>query len=147
MRAGFLNLNLTTTRADLVRAVYEGVAFNAAWLLPHVAALAEASWPAIRFGGGAAASDLWAQILADAVGAEVEQLDGPRTTNARGAAFLALVRLGHISLDDIPAMLKVRGRYVPDPDVSAQYARLVERHVDFHTRNRPFYAALNRGGA
>ncbi|MHB8330506.1 MAG: xylulokinase, partial [Acidimicrobiales bacterium] len=33
IRAGFHNLSLSTTRRDLVRAVYEGVAFNSRWLL------------------------------------------------------------------------------------------------------------------
>ena len=32
-RAGFHNVSLTTTRADLARAVLEGVAFNLRWLL------------------------------------------------------------------------------------------------------------------
>ena len=36
IRGGFVNMSLETDRADLVRAVVEGVAHNLAWLLPHV---------------------------------------------------------------------------------------------------------------
>ena len=36
LRGGFTNLALTTTTADLVRAVLEGVAANSAWLLGYV---------------------------------------------------------------------------------------------------------------
>jgi xylulokinase len=143
VRAGFLNVGLTTTRAHLARAVYEGVALNAAWLLPHVAAFAHTSWESVRFGGGGAASDLWAQILADALGVEVEQLAGPETTNARGAAFLALERLGHITLDDIPKLLDVKHRYRPDPPRTEVYRHLAAQFVDFHSRSQPFYANLN----
>ena len=38
IRGGFVNMSLDTERADLVRAVVEGVAHNLAWLLPHVEA-------------------------------------------------------------------------------------------------------------
>lgn len=140
VRGGFMNLGLTTTRADLARAVYEGVAFNAAWLLPHVESLAGADWATVRFGGGGAASSLWAQILADALGKGVDQLAGSRTTNARGAAFLALERLGHITLDDIPSLLDVTASFAPEHD---RYAPLIEHFVDAHATTRPFYARLN----
>jgi xylulokinase len=36
LRGGFHNLSLTTTPADLVRSVYEGVAYNSRWLLDAV---------------------------------------------------------------------------------------------------------------
>ena len=36
IRASFVNLSLQTRREDLVRAVYEGVAFNTRWLLETV---------------------------------------------------------------------------------------------------------------
>jgi xylulokinase len=143
VRGGFLNLTVTTSRAHLARAVYEGVALTAAWLLPHVAAFAGADWPSVRFGGGGAASGFWAQVLADAFGRDVEQLAGSQTTNARGAAFLALARLGHIALADVPQLLTVTRRYRPDADHHAVYRRLGEHFVDFHARSQPFFAALN----
>jgi xylulokinase len=143
VRGGFMNLDLTTTRAHLARAVYEGVAFNAAWLLPHVEALAGGDWQSIRFGGGGATSSLWAQVLADAVGKEVEQLAGSRTTNARGAAFLALERLGHIALADIPSLLDVTARYEPDAATSARYRPMIDHFIEVHGVTRPFYASLN----
>jgi xylulokinase len=140
VRGGFLNIGLETTRAQLARAVYEGVAFNAAWLRPHVAALAGTRWSSVRFGGGGASSTLWSQILADALGTHVEQLAEARTTNARGAALLALVQLGHLALHDIPAVLGVAGVYEPRHD----YTATIERFVDTHETLSPLYARLNR---
>jgi xylulokinase len=139
-RGGFLTIGLETTRAQLARAVYEGDAFNAAWLLPYVEALAGADWANVRFGGGGASSSLWAQILADALGKGVDQLADPRSTNARGAALLALAQLGHLALDDIPAVLGVAGRYEPQHDYSA----MIERFVDAHETLRPLYERMNR---
>ncbi|MDO9173186.1 MAG: FGGY family carbohydrate kinase, partial [Actinomycetota bacterium] len=68
MRGGFVNIGLSTTRADMARAVLEGVAMNVAWLLPHFAALAGRRYEQITFGGGGAASPLWGQLVADATG-------------------------------------------------------------------------------
>jgi xylulokinase len=143
VRGGFVGLSLTTTRAHLTRAVLEGVALNAAWLVPHVANLAGAHYDEVAMGGGGASSDLWAAIMADTLGMAVHQLDGARTTNARGAAFLALAQLGHISLDDVPDLLRVHRTHRPDPARHALYQSLLERFLDFHDRNRPFYASLN----
>lgn len=143
-RGGFVNMGLSTTRADMTRAVYEGVALNAAWLLPHVAALAGESWPSVRFGGGGATSPFWAQVFADALGVRVDRLADPRTTNARGAAFLAHAQLGTITIEDIPGLVEVAQVHEPDADAHATYQRLLEHFVDFHERAKPFYAAINR---
>jgi xylulokinase len=145
-RGGFLNLGLTTTRADLARAVYEGVALNAAWLLPHVEALAGADWPAVRFGGGGATSALWAQVLADVLGRRVDRLAEPRTTNARGAALLALAQLGRIAVDDIPAMVRVERSHEPDAANHERHAADLEQLVAVHAALKPFHAAKNRRG-
>jgi xylulokinase len=143
VRGGFVNLTLTTTRAQLTRAVLEGVAFNAAWLLPHVAALAGADYEEVAMGGGGASSELWAAIMADTLGIAVHQLVGPRTTNARGAAFLALAQLGRIGLEDVPDLLQVHRTHRPDRVRHATYKPLLERFREFHDRNRSFYASLN----
>lgn len=113
VRAGFLGVNLETTRAHLARAVYEGVALNAAWLLPSFQAFTGQQYESLTLGGGGARSDLWAQIVADACGIAVHQLADPAHTNARGAALLALSQLGHVQLADIPSMLRVHATYEP----------------------------------
>lgn len=143
VRGGFVNLALTSTRSHLVRAVLEGVALNFQWLFGHVANFAGTKWDGVSFGGGGATSSLWGGIMADALGVRVHQLAEPRTTNARGAAFLALERLGHIKLDDIPALLRVAKVHEPDASRVAEYARLGDRFREFHESTRPFYAALN----
>ena len=65
LRAAFLNVSMTTERAHLVRAVLEGVAFNARWLLDSVERFIKRPMPVLRILGGGAISDLWCQIHAD----------------------------------------------------------------------------------
>jgi xylulokinase len=103
IRAGFSNLSLTTTSADLVRAVMEGVAANSAWLFGYVEKLAGGTLSPVRLVGGGAQSALWCQIFADSLDREVLQIDQPLVAQLRGAALLAGCALGHYSLHDVPA--------------------------------------------
>ena len=52
----------------MVRAVFEGVAFNTRWLLGAVERFAGKPFDSLAFIGGGAGSDLWAQIHADVTG-------------------------------------------------------------------------------
>jgi len=142
-RAGFVNIGLGTGRADMARAVVEGVAMNAAWLLPHFSALAEHDYTEIGFGGGGAGSALWGQTLADCFGVAVRRLANSSSTNSHGAALVALVGLGEVQLDDVPAMLTTAAVHEPDPVAHAIYAELLPHFLDFHDRTAPFYDALN----
>ncbi len=141
VRGGFLGIGLTTTRADMTRAVFEGVALNLRWLLPHVEEFAQSKFPFVRFAGGGATSDLWSQILANVLGIPVHQLEDPRNTNARGAAFLALQRLGVFGFDDIAGRLRVRRVWEPEAAATEIYAKLGERFVSAHGMLSNWYAA------
>ena len=92
--AAFTNLSLTTTTADLVRAVLEGVAANSAWLLGYVERFAGRALEPLRLLGGGGQSRLWCQIYADTLGREVEQVPEPMVAQLRGAALMAEVARG-----------------------------------------------------
>jgi len=143
VRGGFVNLDLGSNRGDMARAVIDGVAMNAAWLLPHFSALAGATYEQVTFGGGGASSSLWGQTLADCFGVNVRRLANSRTTNAHGAALLALAETGHISIADVPALLVTAQLHEPDADAHRTYARLLASFIDFHDRTAPFYDTLN----
>jgi xylulokinase len=143
MRSGFVNLGLNTTRTDMARAVLEGVALNAAWLLPYFSTLAGSTYTEVCLGGGGAASPLWGQIVAECVGVPVRRLANSATTNAHGAALLALAEAGRLSIDDVPSMLATAQIHEPAPANHDRYRRLLAAFVDFHDRATPFYDSLN----
>lgn len=121
LRGGFTNLAITTTTADLIRAVLEGVAANSAWLLTYVEKFAGRELTPLRLLGGGAQSSEWCQIYADALGRDVEQVPQPMVAQLRGAALLAAVTMGRHRLDDV-AQLRPRGRaFEPDHDVADLY--------------------------
>lgn len=114
-RGAFVGLSITSTRADLVRAVMEGVAANSRWLFEYVERFAGRELDPVRVLGGGAQSRLWCQIYADALNREVEQVPTPMVAQMRGAALLASVSLGRRGLDDVDAVVPRGERFVPDP--------------------------------
>ena len=132
VRAAFTGLALHHRRGDVFRAVLEGVALNLAWLLPAVERFVGNPFGFIGFGGGAAQSDLWAQILADALDRPVHQFADPRTANAVGAAFLAFADLGRLSIADVPALLRVPRVYEPQQEHRAVMDDALGRLVELH---------------
>ena len=132
VRAMFGGLSLRHDRRHMVRAVMEGVAVNLAWLRPAVESFVGNDFPHVRFGGGGAESDLWAQILADALDRPVHQLAEPRATNARGAAFLAFTTLGTLSIDDVPGLLRTRAVRQPNPANRDRMDSALRRLTELH---------------
>jgi xylulokinase len=132
VRAAFVGLDQRHGRAHLVRAILEGVALNLAWLVPAFVDFTRSDIALFRFGGGGAQSDQWAQILADAVGRPVHQLDEGRVTNARGAAFLAFSDLGLLDIADTPLLLRTKAVREPDPRAHALMADGLARLAALH---------------
>jgi xylulokinase len=86
-RGALVGLTASHTRAHLIRAVLEGVAFS---LRDTFTIFEEMQVPVkgIRLGGGGARSQLWRQIQADVYGREVEVVEAEEGA-AYGAAILA----------------------------------------------------------
>ena len=142
-RGGFLNLSLHTTRAHMVRAILEGVAFNMRWVLPAVEAFVEQRFDELLFAGGGAGSDAWSQIMADVMARPVAQLADARFVNNRATAFLAFVELGALGLDDIGKLCRIKQRYEPRQEHRAMYDAMFAQFVAAFEQNRPIFEALN----
>jgi len=92
-RGTVTGLTRGTTRAHLVRAALEAMAFSSAELVGMMRDDAGLEAGALRVDGGASANDWLMQFLADVLGAPVERPDMVETT-ALGAAGLAGITLG-----------------------------------------------------
>jgi xylulokinase len=144
VRGGFHNLSLTATRADLVRAVFEGVAYNSRWLLESVERFARHDLPELAFIGGGARSALWCQIHADVMHRAIRCVRDPAQANVRGAALLALLALRLAGPDELAQRVPVAAHYQPDPGNRAIYDELYGAFKTIYKRNRRLYAQLNR---
>ena len=129
------------TKAHLLRAVYEGVAFehraHIERLLMH-----GPKPPAARLTGGAARSPVWAQMFADVCLLPVEVPECAET-GALGAAMCAAVGVG-LHRDyaaAASAMVRVAARHAPDPARAAIYDERYRRHRALAAALAPFWAA------
>jgi xylulokinase len=114
-RAALIGLGAEHSRAHVVRAILEGVAFS---LKDTLTIFKELGIPvkAIRLGGGGARSQLWRQIQADVYGQSVETVQAEEGA-AYGAALLAGVGAGVWASVDAAcdAVVRVDKRTAADP--------------------------------
>ena len=141
-RAAFVGLSASHTRAHLVRAILEGVAYS---LKDTFAILKEIRVPAerIRLGGGGARSPLWRQIQADVYAHEVETVAAEEGA-AYGAAILAGVGAGVWSSVDqaCEAAVRVAARIQPKPNS----ALVVQQGYEKYRRIYPALRSITSPG-
>ena len=144
IRAGLYNQSLQTTREHLIRAVFEGVAYNSRWLLGHVEKFVKRRLDPINIIGGGANSKVWCQIFADVFDRTIRQVEDPIQANLRGAAFLASVALGYMTFDEIPGVIQIADTYKPNPENREIYDTLFKEFLNIYRRNKKIYERLNR---
>jgi xylulokinase len=144
MRGGFLNLSHSTSRAQLTRAVFEGLAMHWRWLRGPAEKLIGRRSQFWRLTGGGALSDLWSQIMADVVGLPMHRQADPRNNNVIGMGLLAFHRLGLVRLEDIPGLIKFDRVFEPDPKNGLIYDRMFVQFMASKKSIRPVYHALNK---
>lgn len=139
VRGAFLNLSLMHDRGHMLRAIFEGVAYNLRWMIDEVGRKGF-DLPELRAIGGGAASDLWMRIVADVTGRKVEAVGDPQEAGALGCALAVAVGLGMIEgYKDIRSVVKVRRTFEPDTANREEYDLLYREY-------RKIYPALSRAG-
>jgi xylulokinase len=146
LRGGWHNLSLQTNRADLVRAVLEGVAYNSRWLLEVVEKFTGKPFPSLTFIGGGAQSRLWCRVMADVLDRPIRQVEHPIRANARGAAALAALALDRATLDDIARSVRTVETFSPDPGARPAYDELYREFRAIHKQTKGIYARLHAHG-
>lgn len=112
--AAWLGMSTSTTPAQLLRSVYEGLA-----LAPRECQEALAHEGTLRVCGGAAASDLLCQTLADVTGSVAER-PLAQEVGTRGAAAIALCAVSDTGLAGVSASpLGDTDVFRPDPALAA----------------------------
>jgi len=157
VRGGFYNLSLEMSREHLIRAIFEGVAYNVKWLLQYVEKFIQ-KWkmkenpgmtkrdvvmPELNIIGGGASSNIWCQIFADVLNRTIKQVKDPIQANARGAAFIASVGLGYLTWDQIPGLIKYSNVFKPNPENRAIYDKLFSEYVNIYKIMKKTYKRLN----
>jgi xylulokinase len=143
-RSSFLNLCGRHTRDDLIRAVYEGVAYNVRWLVEIVSGEFGFPLPKLRAIGGGARSATWMQILADVTHRRIETVPDPKEAGAIGAALVAAVGLGiYPSFEALESVTKVDKTFEPRQENFQTYDPMFDSFRESYGRLRPLYKRLN----
>ena len=158
VRGGIYNISLNSSREHLIRAIFEGVAYNLKWLLIYVEKFIE-KWvkknkpeliedgkiiPELNIIGGGANSNVWCQIFADVLDRRIKQVKDPIQANARGAAFIASVGLGYINWEDIPSYTEFSNIFEPNPNNREIYDELFNHFLDIYKVMGKTYKSLNK---
>jgi len=144
LRAGLLNMSLQHSRADVIRAILEGVALNTRWMVGPFNRFLGKRLDEVTLVGGGATSDVWCQIFADVLNMPVRQIHSPIQANAIGAALIGYIGIGALTWSDIPALALTRRTYFPDSRTASLYDELFERFQFAYKRLAPLYKRWNR---
>ena len=115
-RGAFIGLNLATRRADMLRAVLEGVSMNLGYIVDIFRAGGVSFEDGLRIIGGGAQSRVLRQILADACGCPVQTLESTAEATSMGAAIIGGVACGAFAgFDVVDDLLKTSETTRPVP--------------------------------
>ncbi|WP_127953072.1 xylulokinase [Rhodococcus xishaensis] len=138
-RACYIGLSNQTTRADLIRAVMEGVSFAYRSLFELLGANAEKLYVV----GGGAKSTLWMQILADVMGHDIEVVAEPENAAVRGAAIIAGRELGWYKTYAPPDHFPVARSYQPQESSAAVYSSRYSIYMDLSLQLRSAFGKIS----
>lgn len=97
-------LSMTSAPGEILRAAMEAVALRFALIARMLEDVSPGDKQVIATGGGLLGSRTWTGIMADALGVPVT-LSGVEEASSRGAALLALERLGMLEIEEVEAPL------------------------------------------
>jgi len=137
IRGGLYNLSFEMSREHIIRAIFEGVAYNIKWLLSVIEDFIR-KWvvkergipkkgiiiPELNMIGGGAQSDIWCQIMADVLDRKIKQVVDPIQANARGAAYIASIGLGYLKWNEIQTCCEISKEFVPNSENRKIYDKL-----------------------
>jgi xylulokinase len=145
VRATFLNLSADHTREDMLRAVYEGVAYNIRWIVEIVEDEFKFPLPELRVIGGGAKGKPWMQIMADVTGRKIETVTDSQEAGAVGAALVAAVGMGiYPDFESLKKVIKVDSVFEPQPENRAIYDKLYSSYREVYEALKGFYRTLNK---
>ncbi|XP_039759512.1 putative glycerol kinase 5 [Pararge aegeria] len=128
--SGFVGMKPSTTKAHLVRAVLESLAFRTAQLYTCVQAETTYNFSTIRLDGGVSNNDFVVQLVADLTGLKVERPVQVEMSSL-GCAHIVGLQLGIFkSKDELKSLRKIGTVFSPRPQVKKSYDKIIARWED-----------------
>jgi len=145
VRSTFFNVSADHTREHLLRAVYEGVAYNLRWIIEIVEKKFGFPLPVLRLIGGGARGAPWMQIIADVTGRRVESVAHPLEAGAVGIALTTAVGLGlHPDFEALKNIVRVEHEFEPQATNADCYESLYRVYKRLYDCLHDLYREVNR---
>lgn len=141
-RAAWIGLTARHTRADMVRALLEGVTYSQKDCLVLIEKMG-ARVDKVRLSGGGAKSPMWRQLFADAFNKPIATLE-TQEGSAYGAGLLAMVGTGHYSSVEAACQAAIRetATTTPNPATAETYSRGYATYTQLYPALKPIYPQL-----
>jgi xylulokinase len=141
-RGAFIGLTIRHTRADMIRAVLEGVTMNLRVILDAFRNQGS-QIEAMRLIGGGARGRFWNQVMADIYGMPIHRLAILEEATSMGAAVTGGVGVGlYPGFSIIEQMNQVAEIIQPDPQAQAAYAELLPVFEEAYRSLLPVYEQI-----
>ncbi len=134
-RGGWIGMTASHTRADLIRALLEGVSYSQMDCLEIIERMG-VEVKSVRVSGGGARSAFWRQMLADIFGKPVA-VPATQEGSAYGAALLALVGTGEYT--SVPEVCRAAVRIVETVEPRTEAVKI---YAEGHRKYQALYPAL-----
>lgn len=130
----FIGLRSNTTKSEMVRAVYEGIAFAHRYHVQSLLRILGHKPEVIRMSGGGTNSPSWVQMFANILDMPIELVESNELGGLGGAITSAVGTKRYPDLQTaVKQMSRVKSRYDPEPDQVAIYDRKYTAYVSLLT--------------
>jgi len=141
-RATFVGLAMPNGKAEMARAVLEGVAFNLRYILDSLRGQG-VQVQAMRLIGGGSKSAVWRQILADVYNLPLIKVNLPAEATALGAAIAGGIGVGlYADYTVAQQLVPVTPAESPNPATQTRYQALYHLFKETYRALEPIYNQL-----
>jgi len=142
-RGAFVGLSLSHTKSHLARSVMEGIAYHLRWISESMQNIGHRINEMNAIGGGST-SDVFAQIISDITGYQLNIMEFPLEAGAIGAALTVAVAMGtYSSVDSIDDLIGIRKKIEPVRENKNRYDDLYEEFREIYTALFPIFRRLH----
>jgi xylulokinase len=136
-RGAFIGLSSTTTQAEMVRAVLEGIVFN----YRHALQLLCSTFPTtLTLTGGGTKSAQWCQLFADVLGIPIQVIKEAEFVGVRGAQLSALVASGKRKDYSVKNECVT---FEPDKKLEPHYTKLYDAYLGIYPALKETFRKLS----
>ncbi|ETN81611.1 hypothetical protein NECAME_08409 [Necator americanus] len=137
---GFLGIRPDTTKAHMVRAILESIAFRVYQIFETMRAEVQIlDKPRIRICGGVAANDFICETIASLTGNEILRMKDGGFVASRGAALLAGFAQGVWDQSELECMIEIDFCFIPSDEDSSNMRKAYELWLKAVQRCSKFY--------